>query len=142
MGSTQAAVKAALKAALVASAALSGVQILYGEADERRREAIWLGATQPESTMEPAVFRKGARDEEYVLEVHCENGTKPTPEATEARVTVLEAVIEALVIDNPTLGVSGVRWVRPDGMQLRTTESADGPVSIAVLRLKVKARLL
>lgn len=141
-GSTQGAVKAALKAALLAWAPLAGVQILYGEADERRREAIWLGATQPDASMEPAVFRKGARDEMYILEVHCENGLASKPEKTEERVLAMEAEIETLVINNTTLGVTGVRWINPVGVTLRTTESEQGVVSIATLQLRVKARLL
>lgn len=144
-GTTQPAVKAALKAKLSAAPALSGVQILYGVNDEQRRETIWLGATLQEPIMEPAAFRAGggARNEEYVLEVHCENGTKPTPEATEARAATLEAAVEAVVFADVTLGLSaaGVRSVYPSGVITRTVEGPDGPVSTITLRLNVKARL-
>jgi hypothetical protein len=141
MASTQAAVKSALKTALLARAGLSGVQVLYGEADEQRREAIWMGASQQNSTQEPEAFRKALRIEDYTLLVHCENGTKPTPEETEARAVALAAEVEAEVITNDTLSVTGVAWIRPAGVELRTTESEDGPVSVATVSLAVKARL-
>jgi hypothetical protein len=124
-----------------ASPTLSGIQVLYGEADERRREAIWMGNIQLGVSEEPRALRPGAREEDYTLLVHCENGTKSTPEATEARAIELANLVTAVVDANPNLGVPNVSWVVPAGTELRTTESEDMPVSVATVSLQVKARL-
>jgi hypothetical protein len=141
---TQAAVKSALKTTILARSLVvtDHVQVLYGEpGDEGRRECIWIGTAQLQSPQEPVAFRKGRRDEDYIIKVFAENGTKPTPEATEARAVELGAEVEAVVIANGTLGVQGVAWIMPIGVSLQTTETGDGPRSVATISLSVKARL-
>jgi hypothetical protein len=144
MATTQAAVKAALKTALLARTFIvnNHVPVSYGEpGDEGRSEQIWIGTAFTEQDQEPRAFRPGLREETYTLKVHAENSSQPTPEAAEARVTLLVAEIEQVVIDNPKLGVAGVNWIRPSGGSLKTTEGGDLARSIAVVNLEVKARL-
>lgn len=145
MATTQAAVKAALKAALLARTLISTghIQVAYGEpADTGRRECIWIGTSFEAATHEHLAMRKGRREEDYTLRVHCEAGLQETPEKTEARAVVLAEEVEQAVEDSTTLGVTDVSWIVSSGVELATREVPDGPSSTATVLLSVKARLL
>ena len=142
---TQAAVKAALKAALLARALIVSdhIQVSYGEpGDEGRSEVIFIGTAAVNQDQEPRAFGSpGKRLEDYVLKVHAENSSKPSPEQAEARVIVLIGEVERAVIESPKLGVDGVSFIIPTGMTLRTSETETGNRAIATVNLSVTARL-
>lgn len=141
---TAAAAKAALKAALLTRPFITSgkVQVLYGEpGDEGRRETVWIGTAFSQAPQEQRAFRKGLREEDYTLKVHCE-AQEPTPEKAEARAVLIAAEVEQAVIDNTTLGVANVSWIVPAGVDLQTTEGDGSSRAIAVVSLDAHGRLV
>jgi hypothetical protein len=142
---TQPAVKAALQTALLARTFISTnhIQVDYGEpGDSGRREAILISTAFDPTILEPLVLRKGKSEEDYILRVHVLCATLETPAKTEARAEVLAEEVQQAVIDNVTLGVAGVSWIRPAGSELVTEVTADGPSTKLTVLLSVKARLV
>jgi hypothetical protein len=142
---TQPAVKAALQTALLARTFITTnhIQVDYGEpGDAGRREAILISTAFDPATLERLVLRKGKSEEEYTLRVHVLAGLQETPAKTEARAEVIAEEVQQAVIDNVTLGVTGVSWIVPAGSELVTEVTADGPVTRLTVLLSVTARLV
>jgi hypothetical protein len=142
---TQAAVKSALKTAILARTLITTdhVQVLYGEpGDTGRRECVWIGTALSPAPQEPRAFRPGLRQEEYTIRIAAENWLLDTPEKAEARAVVLAGEVEACVIANQTLGVTGVSFIMPAGVSTQTTEADGTPRAIATISLMVSARLV
>ena len=146
---TMAAVKRALVARMRERPGLSGVHVVYGDGDGRRRESIRLGPTS-EGDVEAVAFAgpgRRRREETYEVEVIVEVIGKRTPEDNEDRAVALAGEVMDLVAGNPKLagpqdeGVPGVAWVIASASSLDTTETTDGPRSVLTLTLTVKARL-
>jgi hypothetical protein len=141
---TQAALKSALFNAIRSSDAISW-EVTYGDPLEGspNREAVYIGATSSEGvSAEPASFRRGSRNEEYELTVHCDTSNGTDPQETEAAAVAVASEIELLVIENPTLGADGVLWINPAGVELQTGPTAEGSFrTIAKVRLAVKGHL-
>src|SRR5262245_18922842 len=125
---TQPAVKAALQTALLARSFITTnkIQVEYGDpGDAGRREGIFISTAFDLSTLEPLLLRKGKHEEDYVLRVHVLAGLQETPAKTEARAETIAEEVQQAVIDNTTLGVAGVSWIRPAGAELVTEVTPD-----------------
>lgn len=142
---TQPSVKAALQTTLLARTFIVNNHIVvdYGEpGDATPREAILISTAFDPATLEPLVMRKGKSEEEYALKVHVWSAKLETPAKTEARAEVIAEEVQQAVIDNTTLGVAGVSWIRSSGTEL-VTETTDGvPTTRLTVLLNVHARLV
>jgi len=143
--STMAAFKAALKAAIAADAQLAGVQVAYGDpGDKGRKEAVWLGESVL-GEVEPASMRSGQkrRREDYEVSVTIEVMSKRTPEASETRAILISGEIEDLLAADTTVGaVPNLLWAFVRGLEMETSEGADGPRTVIDLTIGVVADLL
>jgi hypothetical protein len=144
VSTTQAAVKRALFYALKSNPEIAW-EITYGDPLESTasREAVYIGAAmaQDRAEEEPVAFRKGRRDEDYQIVVHCDTSNGTGPLETEEKATEVAAQVELTVLENSTLGVEGVYWIRPAGIDLQTGPTSEGFRTTAKVRLSVKARL-
>jgi hypothetical protein len=140
---TQAALKKALYYALQSNPNISW-GITYGDPMEGAvsREAVYIGAARSEdSEQEPASFRRGSRNEEYTITVFADTSGELDPVASEEKAVAVAGEIESTVIEDPTLGVDGVLWVGPAGVDLQTTPTTEGFRTTAKVRLAVKGQL-
>lgn len=142
---TVAAMKAALRDALAARPGLSGVQVVYGDGDTRRRESIRLLEAQS-ADVRPTALTPGRRkrEETYDLSVEVEVvGSGKTPQAVEARAAALAGEVEGLLADDPHLGgaVNGLLFATVTGWEMETTETSEGPRTTFTLTVTVRSRL-
>ena len=144
-------VASALRSALVDALAplIAPVKISYGSPGKLgRTEGVWLGTardTSLDSDHEPAALRGGRvrRRETLRTDVVFEVMSKNTPREAEARAVALGTLLEEYLADNPTVGgVPTLLWCVVEGIELDTTESADGPRCVLIYTLSAMSDLL
>lgn len=128
---------------------LGSVPIHYGHPGAHgRTEAIWLGTardTSLDSDHEPKALRAGRvrRSERLRTDVVIEITSKTTSRDAEERAVELGTVIEEYLADNPTVGsVENLLWCQVEGIELDTTETANGPRCVLVYTLLAASDLL
>lgn len=124
---------------------LAGVPVHYGDPGNiAEREHIWIGATasNDQDTLSMNATPR-IREETYTIPVSVEVIGYPTVELNERRTETIVQSIETLIAADPTLGgnVTSLLWVAVAGIEVDTTEHADGPRTSAEITLTCKGRL-
>jgi len=108
-----------------------GVQLTYGDAGGlARKERVWLGSVENGDSQPPA-FRAGKqrRRESYVLHIWIEV-VLSTPQLAEARAIALAGAIEDMIASDPKVSATpNLLFARCDGLEMDTTEHAEGALT-------------
>jgi len=145
---TMAATKAALLTQLQSEAALSGVQVTFGDPGEAaRRECIFLGdITTNDVSPESISSGRRRRTEDYKVQVfiECQSKARSSPQDAESRAATLATAVENSIADTPNLGggVSGLQFTEVASMTMTTNEvPVDGPHVVVEILVRAFARL-
>jgi hypothetical protein len=138
--------KQALLAAIKTRAAGPGVWIGYGDGDGRSKRSIRFRetvTTEGKDGLKPAGFRAGRPrlDESYALRIECEViGAAHDVALNETAVVALGDAVEDACFDTSVQRLPHVFEVIPTSRGLDTDQTTDGPRSVYVITVNVRAR--
>lgn len=144
VGTTIADTRAALVDMIQGHVTLGGVPVSYGEPGKLgEREHVWIGAT---ATIDQSIRAMASvptkRTEDFTFPVVVEVIGYPTARAVEARAAELSQAIETLVAADPTIdSVDNLLWLIVVGIEIDTSEHADGPWTRLEMTMQGKARI-
>lgn len=119
------------------------VDIRYAEHPERRRNCVYMGATQL-AEIERTAFRGGRarRTEDYTIEVFVE-ATALNVGAAETKAFEYASAIESALVDDPKLDDSaGLSWAVVSGMESEPIDTTEGSFCRITVEVTCKAQFV